>query len=88
MWLLCLGFVLIAPAPVLLSMVQELPSDTPAFMNSIYMAVNFVIGSLAMFIMGLLSDIFPMGKVYLFTPLAGIPAVIAVLLLRKRKQKS
>lgn len=40
--LLILGFFLISAGPVVLALVQDVKSDRPAFMNSIYMTLNFL----------------------------------------------
>lgn len=40
--LLLLGFFLISAGPVVLALVQDVKSDRPAFMNSIYMTLNFI----------------------------------------------
>ncbi|NOZ13290.1 MAG: MFS transporter [Acidobacteria bacterium] len=40
--LLLLGFFLISAGPVVLALVQDVKSDRPAFMNSIYMTLNFL----------------------------------------------
>ncbi len=40
--LLVLGFFLISGGPVILALVQDVKSDRPAFMNSIYMTLNFL----------------------------------------------
>ncbi len=82
-FLLFLGFVIISPAPVILSMVQSLSSEKPAFLNSMYMAVNFLFSSLALLLIGMLTDIFDMNIVYQYAPLAGIPAIIMILLYKK-----
>jgi len=55
--LLFMGFFLFAPNPVMLAMVQELPSDRPAFLNSIYMTINFLIGAITNVLIGIMADL-------------------------------
>lgn len=54
--LLVIGFFLMAPTPVLLAEVNEIKSDHPAFVNSIYMMINFTVSSVAIMLVGILSD--------------------------------
>lgn len=54
--LMLLGFFLFASGPVLLAMVQDLGSERPAFINSIYMTISFFFGSLAVMLVGFLGD--------------------------------
>jgi len=54
--LMVLGFFLFASGPVLLAMVQDLGSERPAFINSIYMTISFFFGSLAVMFVGFLGD--------------------------------
>ncbi len=54
--LMILGFFLFASGPVLLAMVQDLGSERPAFINGIYMTINFFFGSLTVMLVGYLGD--------------------------------
>ncbi len=54
--LIVLGFLMIAPSPVLLALVQDQDSRHPAFVNGVYMTINFVIGAVAVVFIGLLGD--------------------------------
>lgn len=54
--LIILGFFLFASGPVMLALVQETDTERPAFVNSIYMTINFAISSLMVLGIGFLGD--------------------------------
>ncbi len=54
--LIIMGFLLFASGPVILALVQETNTERPAFINSIYMTINFGIGALTVLIVGILGD--------------------------------
>jgi len=54
--LVIMGFLLFASGPVILALVQETNTERPAFINSIYMSINFGISSLMVLIVGILGD--------------------------------
>jgi len=54
--LILVGFFLLAPSPVMLASVNELKSEHPAFINGIYMMINFIINSGAIMLIGILGD--------------------------------
>ena len=54
--LIVLGFFLFASSPVILAMVNEIESDRPAFINGIFMTLNFAISSICVMIVGFLTD--------------------------------
>lgn len=62
--LILMGVSLFASSPVLLALVQDVKSDRPAFVNSLYMTVNFGLSSLAVFLLGFLSDKFGLETIY------------------------
>ncbi|MCD6527697.1 MAG: MFS transporter [Desulfuromonas sp.] len=55
-FLAVLGLFLFASGPVLLAATQDTNSAMPTFMNSMYMFINFGVGSVAVFAVGLLGD--------------------------------
>jgi FSR family fosmidomycin resistance protein-like MFS transporter len=73
--LVLMGISLFASSPVLLALVQDVKSDRPAFVNSIYMTVNFGLSSLAVFLLGYLSDIFGLVLTYKFAALMSFFAI-------------
>jgi len=54
--LVVLGFLLFATGPIMLTLVQSIETERPAFLNSIYMTVNFGVSSLMVFVVGILGD--------------------------------
>jgi len=54
--LILMGFFLISSQPVLMAFVQDIDSEHPAFLNGIYMSINFLINSLALIVTGALAD--------------------------------
>ncbi len=76
--LLLVGLSLISTGPVIMALVQEQAPGSRALANGIYMALNFIITSLAVVIVGALGDRFGL-RVALYTSivvmLAGLPFV-------------
>ncbi|MBT6686540.1 MAG: MFS transporter, partial [Bacteroidetes bacterium] len=56
--LILLGISMFAPTPVFLAFVQDIKTERPAFMNSIFMTITFVIGTISVMLVGFLSDKF------------------------------
>jgi FSR family fosmidomycin resistance protein-like MFS transporter len=81
--LMAIGFFLMAPTPVLLASVNEIKSDHPAFVNSVYMMINFTISSIAVMLIGMLSDIIGFRPTYLVALLLSIVAIPATILMKK-----
>ena len=54
--LIFMGFLLFAPTPVILALVQNTNTARPAFVNGIYMTLNFSISSLMVLVVGILGD--------------------------------
>ena len=54
--LFILGFFLLSSGPVMLAIVQESGSERPAYVNGIYMMINFVAGSGITVLVGVLND--------------------------------
>jgi FSR family fosmidomycin resistance protein-like MFS transporter len=73
--LMVIGFFLMAPTPVLLASVNEIKSDHPAFVNSVYMMINFTISSVAALLVGLLSDVIGFRLTYQIAVLLSIGAI-------------
>lgn len=63
--LLLLGFMLFAATPVTLAEINDIGSKRPAFINSIYMAVNFIISALNVIVVGAVSDIIDLHTTFL-----------------------
>jgi FSR family fosmidomycin resistance protein-like MFS transporter len=54
--LVLMGLLLFVSGPIILTLVQETNSERPAFVNSIYMSINFTISSLMVLVVGILGD--------------------------------
>ncbi len=54
--MLLLGFFMLSPGPVMLSMVNSIKSDHPAFVNGVFMSLGFVLSSITTLMIGTLSD--------------------------------
>lgn len=63
-FLVLLGFTLTSATPVMLALVQDLESDRPAFLNSIFMSINFVFGALGVLAVGIMGDIMALETTY------------------------
>lgn len=86
-WVVLLGIVLMAPTPVLLALIQDLPSSRPAFLNGIFMTISFTIGSLAVMMNGVLGDLIGlemMYKISAFIALGALPFVWWLPSIRKK----
>ncbi len=77
--LLPLGFFLFAPTSVMLATVQELNTDKKAFVNSIYMTLNFFVSVMIYPIVGTLIDHFgflPTFRVIALLAFGAVPVVL------------
>lgn len=77
--LLALGFFLFAPTSVMLTTIQELNTDKKAFVNSIYMTLNFFVSVMVYPVVGTLIDHFgfiPTFRVITFLAFGAAPVVL------------
>jgi FSR family fosmidomycin resistance protein-like MFS transporter len=81
--LMVIGFFLMAPTPVLLASVNEIKSDHPAFVNSVYMMINFTISSIAALLVGLSSDMIGFKLTYQIAVLLSIGAIPVTIRMKK-----
>jgi len=82
--LLPLGFFLFAPTSVMLATVQELDTDKKAFVNSIYMTLNFFVSVMVFPIVGTLIDHFGFIPIFRIIAFLAFGAGPVVLLTRKK----
>ena len=82
--LLPLGFFLFAPTSVMLATVQELNTDKKAFVNSIYMTLNFFVSVMIYPIVGTLIDHFGFLSTFRVIALLAFGAVPVVLFSAKK----
>ena len=73
--LVLIGVSLLSYGSVLLAMVQEIETERPAFINGIYMTINFFVSSIGALFIGLFSDLFNMTETFY---LAAILALFAL----------
>jgi len=59
-----LGIFMFANGPVMLSIVHELETKMPTFINSLYMTINFSISSVVVLLMGIFGDSFGLDITY------------------------
>jgi FSR family fosmidomycin resistance protein-like MFS transporter len=85
--LILLGIFLFASGPVLLALVQETNTERPAFINSIYMSINFIISSVMVFIVGVLGDKIGLEVTFKICALLAFLSVPFIFILPKRKKK-
>jgi MFS transporter, FSR family, fosmidomycin resistance protein len=82
--LIPLGFFLFAPTAVMMALVQDLNTSKKAFVNSIYMFINFFISSMVIPMVGVVTDHFGFRTSYIAFNLLAIGAIGIVLYSRKR----
>ncbi len=81
--LILLGFFSFALIPILLAIVNDTESDRPAFLNGIYMTINFVLGSFSVFIVGVFSDFIGLENTYKLSAVLAFAAIPFVLKISK-----
>lgn len=84
-FLILLGFFLIAQGPVLLAIINDINSDRPAFINSIYMTTNFIINAVVVIFVGILSDVFSLEIMFKFSAIFALGAIPFVFMIPKKK---
>lgn len=82
--LIPLGFSLFAPTAVMMAMVQDLNTEKKAFVNAIYMTINFFISSMVIPMVGVLTDHFGFQTSYMAFNILAFGAVGIVLYTRKK----
>ncbi|MBB6479814.1 MFS transporter [Spirochaeta isovalerica] len=77
------GFFLFMTGPVILATVHDVKSDQGAFINGVYMTVNFFFASVMTVLVGFLADRFGMDRTYSATVLLSALAIPVVLFMKK-----
>ncbi len=75
------GFSLLSTTPVMLAMVQEHASESPAAANGIYMMLAFVARSSVVVLIGIAGDFLGLRSVYFLSAAAGATAILFVKML-------
>jgi len=79
--LILLGIFLIASTPILLAVVHELETERLAFVNGVFMTINFTMGSLMVLLVGIASDVFGINFTYKASAFVGLIAIVFVIFL-------
>jgi len=83
--LIGLGLTAISPQPVILALVQDEFPKHRALANGTYLALNFVVRALGIWVVGMVADQFGMSNAFLLSCLAAFLSLPAVMFLPKRK---
>jgi FSR family fosmidomycin resistance protein-like MFS transporter len=86
--LLVMGFFLVAPTSVMLAIIQELDTEHLAFVNGIFMTINFTLSSLTLLLVGILSDKFGLDVTYKIAAGIALISVFFAMRVPKRKKDS
>jgi len=81
--LIAMGFFLFASSPIILALVNEIKSDRPAFINGIYMLINFTIAAICVVLLGYLIDQFGFDASYRITAFLAFGSLPFALMLKK-----
>lgn len=83
--LIGLGLTAISPQPVILALVQDEFPKHRALANGTYLALNFVVRAIGIWVVGMAADQFGMSSAFLLACLAAFLSLPAVMFLPKRK---
>lgn len=83
--LVVIGFSIIGSTPVLLALVQDLGSDRPAFMNSIFMTISFLLSAVATMIVGIMGDHIGLESTFWVSAFLGFGSIPFILKLKSKK---
>jgi FSR family fosmidomycin resistance protein-like MFS transporter len=70
-----LGIFMFANGPIMLSIIHEVDTDMPTFINSVYMTINFSISSIVVICMGFFGDTLGLDMTY---KIAAVLAYLAI----------
>ena len=86
--LLLLGFFLFATGPVMLAEINDMKTDRPAFINGIYMTLNFTISAIAIMLMGVMGDLTGLTNTYIFSIILSVGAIPFVFRISNKHTKN
>jgi len=78
-----LGLFLFAVTPIFLAIINETVSERPAFLNGLYMTINFGTGAITVLLIGFLGDLFGLEITYKISALLGFAAIPFILRIKK-----
>ena len=73
--LILLGFFLFATGPVMLAEINDMKTDRPAFINGIYMTLNFSISAMSIMLMGIMGDLTGLENTYILSAVLSVGAI-------------
>jgi len=82
-----LGIFMFANGPIMLSVIHEIKTEMPTFINSVYMTINFSISSIVVFMMGFFGDSIGLHTTYEVAAVMAFVAVLFALMLQKNIEK-
>jgi len=85
--LIFLGFFIVAPTSVILAIVNGVKSHHPAFLNGIYMGLNFLLNAVILMIMSYIADRIGLYKTFMISIFLSILAIPFVWLLNRNLNK-
>jgi len=85
--LIVLGLFILSANPVLLAIIMELKTERPSFLNGVFMTIMFMINTICVFLVGVLSDLLGMVLTFKILCLFGLLALPFILSLKKDKTK-
>jgi len=83
--LILTGFTLLSTTPVMLAMVQEQASASPAAANGIFMMTSFTARSTVVVAVGFIADIIGLQNTYLISALLGLLGIPFIIMLPRKK---
>ncbi len=81
-----LGIFMFANGPIMLSVIHEVQTKMPTFINSVYMTINFSISSIVVLAMGIFGDTLGLDKTYLIATVLAYLAIPFALSLNYTKE--
>ena len=85
--LVLMGGFLISSTPILLAVVHELETQRLAFVNGVYMTINFTMSSLMVLLVGIASDFWGINFTYKVSAFIGLIAIVFVLFLPVKSRR-
>jgi len=70
-----LGIFMFANGPIMLSVIHEVKTDMPTFINSVYMTINFSISSIVVLAMGMFGDKIGLDTTYIIAAVLAYAAI-------------
>lgn len=80
------GFFLFTSGPVILALIHDIDSEHGAFINGVYMTINFLVASIMTLFIGIMADNFGMQWTYQTAVYISVAAIPCVLLLKENEK--